>query len=140
MLTVRFRDPAGSTRIGEWTNDGIRFGDQTYDREAVDIYAPTDPSKIVCVGLNYRDHVNELDAAPPDRLRLFLKGPNATAGHGDTVSLPDRDRIVSREGRYYFVEPTHDAGQPLGGWVPRYRWMMWFGTVPLSFAAMWRWN
>jgi hypothetical protein len=55
-------------------------------------------------------------------------------------SVPDRDRIVSREGRYYFLEPTHDAGQPLGGWVPRYRWMMWFGTVPLSFAAMWRWS
>lgn len=93
MQRVRFRDPAGSMRIGEWTDSSVRFGTRVYDREAVDISTPTDPSKIICVGLNYRDHIAELDAEPPKRPRLFLKGPNASAGYEDTISLLDRDRI-----------------------------------------------
>lgn len=71
-----------------------------------------------------------------DQARIVVREGEAVVYN----SVPDRDRIVSREGRYYFLEPTYDTGQPLGGWVPRLRWAMWLGTVPLSFAAMWRWT
>ncbi|WP_440008789.1 fumarylacetoacetate hydrolase family protein [Halomicrococcus sp. SG-WS-1] len=94
MRRVRFRDPAGSVRNGEWTDAGIAFGGETYDPDDVDVLAPADPSKIVCVGLNYADHAAERDKDLPERPLLFLKPPNAVSAHGDTVTLPSgKDRI-----------------------------------------------
>ncbi len=94
MKHVRFVDPAGSIREGTWTDDGVSFGGRTYDPEAVDVLPPVEPSKIVCIGLNYADHAEETDSELPERPLLFLKGPNALAGHGDTIPLlPGKERI-----------------------------------------------
>ncbi len=46
------------------------------------------PSKIVCVGLNYRDHAEETGAAVPDEPVLFLKAPSALCGPDDDLVLP----------------------------------------------------
>lgn len=94
MRSVRFIDPAGAVRTGNWTDDGLKFGGQTYSPDEVDVLPPVDPTKIVCVGLNYSDHAEETDSDIPERPLLFLKPPNAVAGHGDTISLPhDKERI-----------------------------------------------
>ncbi|USZ69815.1 fumarylacetoacetate hydrolase family protein (plasmid) [Halorussus salilacus] len=97
MREVRFRDPAGTTRVGEWTGDAIEAAGETYDETEVDVLPPCDPSKIVCVGLNYRDHAAEQDKDVPDRPLLFLKPPNTLSGHGDTVSLPEGKERVDHE-------------------------------------------
>ncbi|MFB6081529.1 MAG: fumarylacetoacetate hydrolase family protein [Halanaeroarchaeum sp.] len=94
MRRVRFRDPAGAVRTGEWTDDGIVFADETYDPEAVDVLPPSEPSKIVCIGLNYADHAAERDSDLPDRPLLFLKTPNTVSHHGATITLPaDKERV-----------------------------------------------
>ncbi|MCO8245950.1 MULTISPECIES: fumarylacetoacetate hydrolase family protein [unclassified Haladaptatus] len=94
MHRVRFRDPAGSVRTGEWRDGKLHFADDSYDPEDVDILAPSEPTKIVCVGLNYADHAAERDKDVPTRPLLFLKPPNAVASHGDTVTLlPGKGRI-----------------------------------------------
>jgi len=94
MSKIRFRDPAGSIRTGARTNGTITFADRQYSVDEVDILPPVSPSKIVCVGLNYKDHAEEAEASLPDRPLLFLKGPNTVAGHGDTVTLPKgKERI-----------------------------------------------
>ena len=95
MHQVRFRDPAGSVRVGEWTDDGIEFCGTHYDHDAVDVLPPCEPSKLVCIGRNYTAHVEEMGGNDmPERPMLFLKGPNALAAHGDTVTLPGgKDRI-----------------------------------------------
>ncbi|NHN49731.1 fumarylacetoacetate hydrolase family protein [Halostella sp. JP-L12] len=97
MKRVRFRDPAGSVRTGEWTDDGVAFGGQTYDRDEVDVLPPSEPTKIVCIGRNYAKHAEERDEEVPDRPLLFLKPPNALAGHGDTVTLPAGKETVEHE-------------------------------------------
>lgn len=48
----------------------------------------TDPSKIICLGLNYRDHAEEQNREVPSTPLVFSKGPNALCGHGDTVPYP----------------------------------------------------
>lgn len=93
MAWTRFRDPAGSVRTGEWHGDSVSFGGQTYDLDEVDLLSPTDPSKIVCVGLNYEDHAEEVEMDLPERPMLFLKGPNAVAGHGDQIPMLPEVRI-----------------------------------------------
>ncbi|MFB6309688.1 MAG: fumarylacetoacetate hydrolase family protein [Salinirussus sp.] len=97
MQHVRFRDPGGSVRHGTWADDRIQFSDREYDPREIDILPPTHPSKFVCVGLNYERHAAEQDAELPERPRLFLKGPNAVAGHDDTITLPDPDARVDHE-------------------------------------------
>jgi 2-keto-4-pentenoate hydratase/2-oxohepta-3-ene-1,7-dioic acid hydratase in catechol pathway len=105
MRQVRFRDPDGDVRYGEWTDAGTIHADpkregrvtdetETLDPEAVDVLPPCEPSKIVCIGLNYADHAAEQGMDVPDRPLLFLKTPNAVASHGSTVELlPDKERL-----------------------------------------------
>jgi 2-keto-4-pentenoate hydratase/2-oxohepta-3-ene-1,7-dioic acid hydratase in catechol pathway len=56
----------------------------------VSVSAPIDrPQKIVCVGLNYRDHADEQSgAALPERPLLFAKWPNTLSGPGAPIVLP----------------------------------------------------
>ena len=49
----------------------------------VNLLAPVTPSKIVCVGRNYREHAAELGNKMPDEPLLFLKAPSAVIANGD---------------------------------------------------------
>jgi len=52
------------------------------------------PSKIVCVGLNYLGHANELDMPAPEEPVLFLKPPSSVIGPGDAIVMPaDSERV-----------------------------------------------
>ena len=46
------------------------------------------PGKIVCVGLNYRDHAEEQGAELPSEPLLFAKWPNALIGPGEPIVIP----------------------------------------------------
>lgn len=105
MRQIRFKDHGGSVRQGRWTDEVIEFGGEEYDPEAVDVLPPTEPTKIICVAANYVEHIKEAGRTIPEDLPprpgFFLKGPNAIAGHGDTVTLPTpaatTDELAGRE-------------------------------------------
>lgn len=88
MHTLRFRDPAGAVREGTIKEETISSGGLEYSRTDVEILPPSEPTKLIGVGLNYLDHAAEMDKEPPDRPRLFFMPPSAVAGHGDTIQLP----------------------------------------------------
>ena len=46
-----------------------------------------DPSKIICVGLNYRDHAREQGKEPPAHPLLFAKAPSALTGADDRIRV-----------------------------------------------------
>ena len=46
------------------------------------------PPKIVCVGLNYRDHAAEQKKEPPSAPLLFAKAANVVIGDGDAIRIP----------------------------------------------------
>jgi 2-keto-4-pentenoate hydratase/2-oxohepta-3-ene-1,7-dioic acid hydratase in catechol pathway len=51
--------------------------------------APIDiPQKIVCVGLNYRDHAEEQGVELPEKPLLFSKWPNTLIGSGEAIRVP----------------------------------------------------
>ncbi len=50
--------------------------------------APVAPSKIVCVGLNYKDHAAEQKKALPSEPLLFIKPSTAVIGPGDPIRSP----------------------------------------------------
>jgi 2-keto-4-pentenoate hydratase/2-oxohepta-3-ene-1,7-dioic acid hydratase in catechol pathway len=47
------------------------------------------PSKIVCVGLNYRDHAEEQGTPIPKAPLLFAKWPNTLIGPGEPILIPE---------------------------------------------------
>jgi 2-keto-4-pentenoate hydratase/2-oxohepta-3-ene-1,7-dioic acid hydratase in catechol pathway len=57
----------------------------------------TRPGKIVCVGLNYRDHAEEGGLELPEAPLLFAKWPNTLIGDGDPIVLPPESTQVDYE-------------------------------------------
>jgi 2-keto-4-pentenoate hydratase/2-oxohepta-3-ene-1,7-dioic acid hydratase in catechol pathway len=55
------------------------------------------PGKIICVGLNYRDHAEETGAELPKAPLLFAKWGNTLIGHGDPIVLPPDSQEVDYE-------------------------------------------
>lgn len=97
MKIIRFRDPSGTIRTGEFHEDNVVFAGEEFSVEDIDVLPPTEPSKIVAIGKNYEDHVEEYDLSMPDRPMIFLVPPNSCAGHGDTVRLPKGKETIEFE-------------------------------------------
>jgi 2-keto-4-pentenoate hydratase/2-oxohepta-3-ene-1,7-dioic acid hydratase in catechol pathway len=57
--------------------------------DKVRLLAPVSPGKIICVGLNYKDHAKELNMPIPDEPILFLKPHTSVIGPGDDIIYPD---------------------------------------------------
>jgi 2-keto-4-pentenoate hydratase/2-oxohepta-3-ene-1,7-dioic acid hydratase in catechol pathway len=67
------------------------------------LLAPVTPSKIVCVGRNYRDHAAELGNEVPREPLLFLKAPSAILAPGGTIKIPAASTRVDFEGELAVV-------------------------------------
>ena len=74
----------------------------------VTLLAPVEPSKIVCVGRNYRAHAKELGNEVPAVPLLFLKPPTAVVGPQDAIRCPEQSREVHHEAELAVV-----VGRPL---------------------------
>jgi 2-keto-4-pentenoate hydratase/2-oxohepta-3-ene-1,7-dioic acid hydratase in catechol pathway len=76
-------------RIG-WLPDGkhaLTLLDKTPFARA-ELLAPVEPSKVLCVGRNYREHASELGNEVPKEPLIFLKPPSSVIGPGDFILLP----------------------------------------------------
>ncbi|AJE81007.1 MULTISPECIES: fumarylacetoacetate hydrolase family protein [Streptomyces] len=83
------------------------------------------PGKIVCIGLNYRDHAEETGAAIPPRPVVFLKDPGTVVGPEDTVLIPRGSAktdwevelavVLGREARY--LESPAEALAAVAGYA-----------------------
>lgn len=56
--------------------------------DSVTLLAPVEPSKIICVGRNYREHAGELGHDVPVEPLLFFKPPSSVIGPGDAIRIP----------------------------------------------------
>lgn len=96
-----------------FTLEGDPYGSWSYDGRKLPLrrcrlLPPCDPTKIVCVGKNYQEHIDELrgmaDASGnPDAPTLFLKGPNALNAHQGELHAPDFVRRLDYEGELAVV-------------------------------------
>ena len=62
------------------------------------LLAPVEPSKIVCVGRNYREHAAELGHAVPSEPLIFLKPPSSLLSPGGTIIRPQISTRLDHEG------------------------------------------
>jgi 2-keto-4-pentenoate hydratase/2-oxohepta-3-ene-1,7-dioic acid hydratase in catechol pathway len=56
---------------------------------AVRLLAPVEPSKIVCIGRNYREHAKELNHPVPTEPLFFLKPPSSVIATGEEIRRPN---------------------------------------------------
>ena len=70
---------------------------------AADLLPPVTPSKIICVGRNYRDHAKELGNEVPAEPLLFFKPPSSLLNPGGIVRLPAASSRVDFEGELALV-------------------------------------
>jgi 2-keto-4-pentenoate hydratase/2-oxohepta-3-ene-1,7-dioic acid hydratase in catechol pathway len=68
--------------------EGIAPMQTTHALADVRLLAPVRPSKMLCIGLNYRDHAREMGHKLPDEPVLFMKPTSALAGPGDAIVYP----------------------------------------------------
>jgi 2-keto-4-pentenoate hydratase/2-oxohepta-3-ene-1,7-dioic acid hydratase in catechol pathway len=98
MKIVKF-DLAGEPRYGIWEDDrvfpcigtpfeGLTRQGPPIPLSAARLLAPVSPANIICLGLNYRKHIEETKLPWPEKPLLFLKATTTVCGPGDPVVLP----------------------------------------------------
>ena len=70
---------------------------------AVRLLAPVLPSKVVCIGKNYADHVREMGGDAPATPVVFLKPSTSVVGPGDAIVLPRDSDEVDHEAELVIV-------------------------------------
>jgi 2-keto-4-pentenoate hydratase/2-oxohepta-3-ene-1,7-dioic acid hydratase in catechol pathway len=107
---VCFTDPSGARRIGALADDTVRdagpagpggfvpsaeawrslaaASGPSYALGEVRLEPPVRPSKLVCIGLNYRDHAEETGQEIPSAPVVFAKFTSALIGPGESIVVP----------------------------------------------------
>ncbi|MDQ7096029.1 fumarylacetoacetate hydrolase family protein [Desulfosporosinus sp. PR] len=100
MKFVRFMNRKDEVGFGVVTGEKIQLLDRTFldpnrqltdnllDLKEVRLLAPVEPSKVVCVGLNYALHIEELGHSLPDDPVIFIKPPTSVIGPGVKIIHP----------------------------------------------------
>ena len=70
---------------------------------AVRLLAPVLPSKVVCIGKNYADHIAEFGGSTPENPVVFLKPSTSVIGPGDPIVLPRNSERVDHEAELAIV-------------------------------------
>jgi 2-keto-4-pentenoate hydratase/2-oxohepta-3-ene-1,7-dioic acid hydratase in catechol pathway len=77
----------------------------------VTLLAPCEPSKIVAVGLNYKDHAKEIGASLPEEPLLFMKPSTSVIGPDEDIAYPAMSKRVDYEAELAVVigKPCHQV-------------------------------
>ena len=82
-------------RIGELLKES---SEAIYPREDVRFLPPIpNPEKIICIGLNYRDHAEEQNLSLPQNPLIFAKFSSSLIGYDDAIKLPAISQKVDPE-------------------------------------------
>jgi 2-keto-4-pentenoate hydratase/2-oxohepta-3-ene-1,7-dioic acid hydratase in catechol pathway len=77
--------------------DGCGSVSRKYALDEIRLLCPSTPSKVVAIGLNYRDHAEEVGMPLPEEPLLFLKPSSSVIGPGDTIIMPSQSARVDFE-------------------------------------------
>ncbi len=83
--------------IDDLHSGDIVFTGRRFLLDELKILSPCTPSKIVCLGLNYKGHAAEMKLALPDSPILFLKPSTAVIAHNEAIVYPRQSRRVDYE-------------------------------------------
>ena len=82
---------------GEVREGYVFFEDNKVPLSKVKFLPPSKPSKIICIGLNYKDHAKELEMEIPEEPIIFLKPPSSALAHEEEIIYPEQSKRVDYE-------------------------------------------
>jgi acylpyruvate hydrolase len=125
VKAVRYRNASGELRIGRLDGDQVvdagPAGEQGFvptraawtvlaaadgpstALDAVRLAHPVVPRKLICIGLNYRDHAEESELDLPEVPVIFAKWTTSLIGHGETIVIPREETRPDYEGELAVV-------------------------------------
>jgi len=107
--------PEGRAKIENFVHNPP--ADATVPLASIQLLAPVPrPPKMICVGLNYRDHAAEARQEIPKTPTIFAKFSNVVIGPGQPIVLPNNSRKPDYEAEFAFVIGTG------GRHIPSYEW------------------
>jgi len=68
--------------------DSFTIKDKKHNLDEIKLLAPCAPSKIVAIGLNYKDHAKEMNKTIPSEPILFIKPSSSVIAHEDNIICP----------------------------------------------------
>jgi len=93
-------------------------------RDSMDLLPPVSPSKVVCIGLNYKDHAAEQHKALPEEPLIFIKPSTSVIGPGQPIEAPVWAGRVDHEaelglviGKTAFKVPAGEAHRHILGLI-----------------------
>ena len=115
-----------------WTSGGVGRAQDQLDTDSLQEVEVTRlgppiarPGKILCIGLNYRDHAIETNSPIPTEPVVFMKAPNCVVGPNDTVLIPrgssktdwevELGIVIGAQARY--LASPDDAWASIAGYV-----------------------
>ncbi len=87
---------------GEFWED-FAVTDKVFSLNDIRLLPPAVPSKIVCIGLNYRTHIEEIGMKELEAAHFFLKPPTCLIGQEDAIVIPKHAERVDYEGEMGLV-------------------------------------
>lgn len=82
------------------------------------------PGKVLCIGLNYRNHIAEVNMEEPKFPTIFAKFASSLTGANDSVEIPSEDHRIDYEGELAVIIGTagrritaEDAAQHIAGYA-----------------------
>jgi len=116
--------PQGVHRISGPPFFDYQPGEKVGQLEDLELCPPVQPGKVVCVGLNYRDHAHESGADVPGEPIIFLKPTTSVIGPQDPIRYPPQSGRVDYEaelavviGREIFCPDPVDARRAIFGYT-----------------------
>jgi 2-keto-4-pentenoate hydratase/2-oxohepta-3-ene-1,7-dioic acid hydratase in catechol pathway len=116
MKVARFSQSGGEPQFGILDGDdfvvlagdplfhGINPTDTRVPSDSVKVLAPVIPrSKVVCVGMNYAEHAQDMNHDGPSNPLIFLKPNTAVIGPGDPIIIPPVEGRIVHEGELAIV-------------------------------------
>jgi 2-keto-4-pentenoate hydratase/2-oxohepta-3-ene-1,7-dioic acid hydratase in catechol pathway len=122
---VRFAPAGGDVRVGRLEGEVIRDAGPSgpmgfvpsdaawealeradgpeHPLAGVRLLPPVVPTKVVCIGLNYRDHAEESELAIPEVPVVFAKHPSSLVGDGEAIVIPREETRPDYEGELALV-------------------------------------
>jgi len=83
--------------------DTHRITDEQYSLDTVKLLAPVEPSKVLCIGLNYIDHAKEFGSPIPVEPLLFMKPPTSVIGPDEQIIYPPQTKNLHYEAELAIV-------------------------------------
>ena len=100
---ARFMTPQGTEVVGELLEGAASANGFSYPLADIRFLVPVMPTKVICVGLNYVDHIDEIGMDRPDEPLLFLKPPSSLVAHAEAIVRPPDVSRLDYEGELAVV-------------------------------------